>query len=99
MNEIGLAVRIKLTTYVLGVQRSNHCPTGLIRYTSCPVWWQYVSVRWQGVPIWWQYTSVQWQGNAYPVASMQVLIDRTPGELCNVMETHLSEFTFVFINC
>ena len=39
------------------------------------------------------------KGNAHPVASVQVLIDRTLDELCNVMETHLSEFTLAFINC
>ena len=94
-----MTVGIELATYELEVQRSNHCPTGLIQYTSCPVQWQYVSIQWQEVPIWWQYTSVQWQGNAHPVASVQVLIDRILGELCNVMETHLSEFTFAFINC
>ena len=94
-----MAVRIELTTYELGARCSNHCPTGLIQYTSCPIQWQYVSIWWQGVPIWWQYTSVWWQGNAHPVASTQVLIDQTLGELCNVMETHLSEFTFAFVNC
>ena len=94
-----MAVGIELATYELGVQRSNHCPTSLIQCTSCPVRWQYVSVQWQGVPIWWQYTSVWWQGNARLVASVQVLIDRTLDELCNVMETHLSEFTLAFINC
>ena len=45
----------------------------------------------------WQYTSVQWQGNAHPVASVQVLINRTLGELCNVMETHLTEFTLTLL--
>ena len=95
-----MAVGIELATYELGVRCSNHCPTSLIQYTSCPIWWQYVSLQWQGVPIQWQYTSVRWQGNAHLVASVQALIDRTLGELCcNVMETHLSEFTFVFIDC
>ena len=57
-----------------------------------------MSIWWQEIPIRWQNMLIRWQGNANPVASMQVLIARTLGELCNVMETHLSEFTFTFIN-
>ena len=65
---------------------------------SQPVSWESDTLT-TAPPVQFSILPVQWQGNAHPVASMQVLIDQTLDELCNVMETHLSEFTFAFINC
>ena len=59
---------------------------------------QYISDQVQGIPVRSQYASVRAQGNTtHSVASVQILIDRTLGELCNVKETHLTKLTLTLL--